>query len=51
LPPPVPVPFPIGDREKADLARVLKLDGLQPELCDAISHAWPAAGSVDSRLS
>ena len=39
LPPPVPVPFPIGDREKADLARVLKLDGLQPELCDAISHA------------
>jgi len=39
LPPPVPVPFPIGDREKADLAGVLKLDGLQPELCDAISHA------------
>jgi hypothetical protein len=39
LPPPVPEPFPIGDREKADLARVLKLDGLQPELCDAISHA------------
>lgn len=39
LPPPVPAPFPIGDREKADLARVLKLDGLQPELCDAISHA------------
>ena len=39
FPPPVPVPFPIGDREKADLARVLKLDGLQPELCDAISHA------------
>ena len=39
LPPPVPVPFPIGDREKSDLARVLKLDGLQPELCDAISHA------------
>jgi hypothetical protein len=33
------VPFPIGDREKADLARALKLDGLQPELCDAISHA------------
>ena len=33
------MPFPIGDREKADLARILKLDGLQPELCDAISHA------------
>lgn len=39
LPPPVRVPFPIGVREKADLARILKLDGLQPELCDAISHA------------
>jgi len=39
LPPPAPVPFPIGDREKADLARVLTLDGLQPGLCDAISHA------------
>jgi hypothetical protein len=39
LPSPVPVPFLIGDREKADLARVLKLDGLQPELCDAIGHA------------
>jgi hypothetical protein len=37
--PPVPVPFPIGDREKADLARVLKLDGLPSELCDVISHA------------
>lgn len=36
---PPPVPFPIGDREKADLIRVLKLDGLQPELCDAISCA------------
>jgi hypothetical protein len=39
LPPPVPVLFPIGEREKADLARVLRLDGLPPELCDAISHA------------
>lgn len=39
LPPPMPVPFPIGDREKAGLARVLKLDGLPPQLCDAISHA------------
>lgn len=38
-PPPVPVALQIGDREKADLARVLKLDSLQPELCDAISHA------------
>lgn len=38
-PPPVPVRFPIGDRENADLARVLMLDGLPPELCDAISHA------------
>jgi hypothetical protein len=39
LAPPVPMPFPIGDQEKADLARVLKLEGLQPELCDAISPA------------
>lgn len=38
-PPPAPKPFPIGDREKADLAGVLGLDSLQPELCDAISHA------------
>lgn len=38
-PPPVPAPFPIGDREKADLARVLRLDRLPPGLCDAISHA------------
>ncbi len=39
LPPPTPKPFPIGDREKADIARVLGLDCLQPELCNAISHA------------
>lgn len=38
LPPPTPKPFPIGDREKADIARVLGLDGLPPELCEAISH-------------
>jgi hypothetical protein len=38
-PPPAPKPFPIGDREKADLAGVLGLDRLQPELCNAISHA------------
>lgn len=38
-PPPVLVPFAIGDQEKADLARVLRLDRLPPELCDAISHA------------
>jgi len=38
---PVPVaePFPIGDREKADLARVLRLKRLPAELCDAISQA------------
>ncbi len=35
----MPVPFPIGDREKADLAHILKLDRLPPKLCDAISHA------------
>jgi hypothetical protein len=38
-PPPVPAPFPIGDREKADLARVLRLDRLPSGLCEAISHA------------
>jgi hypothetical protein len=32
-------PFPIGDREKADLARVLRLERLPSELCDAISQA------------
>jgi hypothetical protein len=39
LPPPVAEPFPIGDREKTDLSRVLKLKYLPPELCDAISQA------------
>lgn len=39
LSPSVPAPFPIGDREKADLARVLGLNGLPPEFCEAISHA------------
>jgi hypothetical protein len=39
LPPPTPKPFPIGDREKADIACVLGLDGLPTELCEAISHA------------
>lgn len=39
MPPPAPVPFPIGGREKADLARVLELNCLPPELCDAISYA------------
>lgn len=39
LPPSAPAPFPIGGREKADLAGVLGLDGLSPELCEAISHA------------
>jgi hypothetical protein len=39
LPSPAPKPFPIGDQEKADLARVLGLDGLPPKLCEAISHA------------
>jgi len=56
LPPPVPVPFPIGDREKADLARTLKLDGLKPELCDAVSHAIGCyqatkAGSTDTTVA
>ena len=56
LPPPAPVPFPIGDREKADLARILKLDGLQPELCDAISHVIgcyqaSTAGSTDTTVA
>jgi hypothetical protein len=37
--PPAPKPFPIGDQEKADLARVLRVDGLPPELCHTISHA------------
>ena len=38
-PPPVAEPFPIGDREKADLAHVLRLERLPAELCDAISQA------------
>jgi len=38
-PPPVAEPFPIGDREKADLARVLRLERLSCELCDAVSQA------------
>lgn len=38
-PPPMAEPFLIGDREKADLARVLRLGYLPPDLCDAISQA------------
>ena len=38
-PSPAPKPFPIGDQEKADLARVLGLDGLPSNFCEAISHA------------
>jgi hypothetical protein len=55
-PPPVAEPFPIGDREKADLARVLKLERLPPELCDAISHVIGCyrateAGSEDTTVA
>jgi len=39
LPLPTPKPFPISDRDKAELARVLGLDGLPPNLCEAISHS------------
>jgi hypothetical protein len=38
-PPPVAEPFPIGDQEKADLAKVLGLERLSAELCDTISQA------------
>jgi hypothetical protein len=54
-PPPLAEPFPIGDREKADLARVLGLERLPAELCDAISHAIGCyqatqAGSADTTV-
>jgi hypothetical protein len=55
-PPPVAEPFPIGDREKADLARALKLGRLPPELCDVISqaigcHRATEAGSGDTTVA
>jgi hypothetical protein len=55
-PPPVAVPFAIGNQEKADLARVLKLDRLPFDLCDAISHAIGCyrateAGSGDTTVA
>ncbi len=55
-PPPVPEPFLIGDQEKADLARILKLERLSPELCDAVSHAIGCyqateAGSGDTTIA
>jgi hypothetical protein len=55
-PPPVAEPFPIGDREKVDLARVLGLEGLPPDLCDVISHAIGGyrateAGSRDTTVA
>ncbi len=53
---PVAEPFPIGDRGKADLARVLKLKYLPPALCDAISQAigcyrTTEAGSGDTTVA
>jgi hypothetical protein len=52
----VPEPFLIGDQEKADLARILKLERLSPELCDAVSHAIGCyqateAGSGDTTIA
>ncbi len=54
-PPPAAEPFPIGDREKADLANVLELERLPAELCDAISQAIGCyqateAGSADTTV-
>jgi hypothetical protein len=54
-PPPVAEPFPIGNREKADLASVLGLECLPAELCDAISEAIGCyrateAGSADTTV-
>jgi hypothetical protein len=53
---PVPEPFPIGGREKAQLARVLKLSDLPPEFCDAIGYAIGCyraaeAGSKDTTVA
>ncbi|MGA3003249.1 MAG: hypothetical protein ABSE20_16170 [Acetobacteraceae bacterium] len=39
LPAPVALPFAFGSREKGDLARVLRLDRLPSDLCEAICHA------------
>jgi len=49
-------PFPIGGREKADLALVLGLERLPSELCEAISHAIGSyqateAGSEDTTVA
>jgi hypothetical protein len=54
-PPPTAQLFPIGDREKADLAQVLGLKRLPAELCDAISQAIGCyqateAGSADTTV-
>jgi hypothetical protein len=54
-PPPVAEPFPIGNREKVDLAKVLGLERLPAELCDAISQAIGCyqatkAGSADTTV-
>ena len=53
---PVAEPFSIGDQEKADLARALKLASLPSALCDAISQAIgcyriTAAGSGDTTVA
>jgi hypothetical protein len=55
-PPPMAEPSRIGDRETADLARVLKLKYLPRELCDAISQAIGCyrateAGSGDTTVA
>ncbi len=55
-PPPVAKSFSIGDREKADLAHVLRLERLPSELCDAISQAIGCyrateAGSEDTTVA
>ncbi len=53
---PAAEPFSIGDREKADLARALRLASLPPALCDAISQAIgcyraTGAGSGDTTVA
>lgn len=55
-PPHAAEPFPIGDREKADLARVLGLHLLPAELCDCIGQAIGCyrateAGSADTTIA
>ncbi|MGA2493724.1 MAG: hypothetical protein ABSF67_12325 [Roseiarcus sp.] len=53
---PMAEPFPIGDRESTELAHVLKVPHLPPELCGMISHAIGCyrateAGSKDTTIA